>query len=114
MYTDIPTSSGIVTHDPSIRAGEDRSCLRPYGHCDRLRWIFIDTKKENGNFVIIIIIITIMYAYMYSAYIFFLRVIASSFEILNFITVQLPWFGLTLSVCTCARACYITGTWAVA
>jgi hypothetical protein len=29
--------SGIRTHDPRIRAGEDSSCLRPRGHCDRLR-----------------------------------------------------------------------------
>jgi hypothetical protein len=27
--------SGIGTHDPSVRAGEDGSCLRPRGHCDR-------------------------------------------------------------------------------
>jgi hypothetical protein len=26
----------IRTHKPSARAGEDRSCLRPRGHCDRL------------------------------------------------------------------------------
>jgi hypothetical protein len=28
-------SSGIRTHDPSFRAGEDVSFLRPPGHCDR-------------------------------------------------------------------------------
>jgi hypothetical protein len=27
--------SGIRTHDPSIPAGEDSSCLRPRGNCDR-------------------------------------------------------------------------------
>jgi hypothetical protein len=27
--------SGIPTHDLSIRAREDSSCLRPRGHCDR-------------------------------------------------------------------------------
>jgi hypothetical protein len=27
--------SGIRIHDPSVRAGEDSSCLRPRGHCDR-------------------------------------------------------------------------------
>jgi hypothetical protein len=27
---------GIRTHDPSVWAGEDSSCLRPRGHCDRL------------------------------------------------------------------------------
>jgi hypothetical protein len=28
--------SGIRTHDPSVRASEDSSCLRLRGHCDRL------------------------------------------------------------------------------
>jgi hypothetical protein len=27
--------SGIRTHDPSVRASEDSSCLRPCGYCDR-------------------------------------------------------------------------------
>jgi hypothetical protein len=27
--------SGIQTHDPRVRAGEDGSCLRPRGHYDR-------------------------------------------------------------------------------
>jgi hypothetical protein len=31
---DIHASSGIRAHDPSIRAGEDGSCLSPRGHCD--------------------------------------------------------------------------------
>jgi hypothetical protein len=35
-HTDIHSLSGIRTHDPSIRASEDSSCLRPRGHCDRL------------------------------------------------------------------------------
>jgi hypothetical protein len=29
-------SSGIRTHEASVRAGEDTSCIRPRGHCDRL------------------------------------------------------------------------------
>jgi hypothetical protein len=29
-------SSGIRSHDPSVRADEDGSCLSPRGHCDRL------------------------------------------------------------------------------
>jgi hypothetical protein len=33
--TDIHTLSRIQTHDSSVRAGEDSSCLRPRGHCDR-------------------------------------------------------------------------------
>jgi hypothetical protein len=34
--TVIHALSGIRTHDASVRASEDRSCLRPRGHCDRL------------------------------------------------------------------------------
>jgi hypothetical protein len=30
-----PYLSGIRNHDPSVGAGEDSSCLRPRGHCDR-------------------------------------------------------------------------------
>jgi hypothetical protein len=33
--TDIRASSGMGTHDPSVRVSEDSSCLRPRGHCDR-------------------------------------------------------------------------------
>jgi hypothetical protein len=33
-HTDIHALSGIRTHDPSFRASEDISCLRPRGHCD--------------------------------------------------------------------------------
>jgi hypothetical protein len=35
---------GIRTHDPSIRASEDSSCLRPRGHYGRRRILFINTK----------------------------------------------------------------------
>jgi hypothetical protein len=34
-HTDIHALSVIRTHDPSVRAGEDGSCLRPGGHCER-------------------------------------------------------------------------------
>jgi hypothetical protein len=34
-HTDIHALSGIRTHDPSFRASEDSSCLKPRGHCDR-------------------------------------------------------------------------------
>jgi hypothetical protein len=34
-YTDIHALSGIRTHDPSARSGEDGSCLRQRDHCDR-------------------------------------------------------------------------------
>jgi hypothetical protein len=34
-HRDIHASSGIRTHDPSVRASEDSPCLRLRGHCDR-------------------------------------------------------------------------------
>jgi hypothetical protein len=34
-HTDIHVLSGIRTHDPSVRASEDSSSLRPRSHCDR-------------------------------------------------------------------------------
>jgi hypothetical protein len=36
--TDIHAWTGIRTHDLSVRAGKDISCLRQRGHCDR--WPF--------------------------------------------------------------------------
>jgi hypothetical protein len=39
MHTDIHASSGIRTHDPSVSAGEDISCLRPRGQRDRRKKI---------------------------------------------------------------------------
>jgi hypothetical protein len=36
LHTDIHALSGNRTHDPSVRADEDGSCLRPRGHVDRL------------------------------------------------------------------------------
>jgi hypothetical protein len=34
-HTDIQVLSGIRIHDPTVRASEDSSSLRPRGHCDR-------------------------------------------------------------------------------
>jgi hypothetical protein len=34
-HRNINALSGIRTHDPSVRASEDSSCLRPRGHCQR-------------------------------------------------------------------------------
>jgi hypothetical protein len=34
-HTNIHVSSGIRTYDPSVRASENSSCLRPRGHRDR-------------------------------------------------------------------------------
>jgi hypothetical protein len=35
IYAGIHALTGIRTHDPSVPAGEDISCLRPRGHCHR-------------------------------------------------------------------------------
>jgi hypothetical protein len=35
-HTDINALSAIQNHEPSVQAGEDRSCPRPRGHCDQL------------------------------------------------------------------------------
>jgi hypothetical protein len=35
-HTDVDGSSGIRTHDPSVRVGEEVSCLRSLDRCDRL------------------------------------------------------------------------------
>jgi hypothetical protein len=52
MHTDIHALSGIRTHDPSIRASEDSSCLRRRGHWDR-HFIQLSHKnlcvKHTGN-----------------------------------------------------------------
>jgi hypothetical protein len=42
--THIHASSGFRNHDPSVRAGEDDSCLRPRGHWDWLM-IYSDVSK---------------------------------------------------------------------
>jgi hypothetical protein len=44
--TDIHTLSGIRTHDPSFRAREDNSYLRPCGHSDRPRASFSTNKSK--------------------------------------------------------------------
>jgi hypothetical protein len=53
--TDIHASSGIRTHDPSVREGEDSSCLRPRCHCDRLFYsknkIRVTSELIVNNFV---------------------------------------------------------------
>jgi hypothetical protein len=34
-HTDIHASSGIRAYDPTVREGEDVTCIRPCGECDR-------------------------------------------------------------------------------
>jgi hypothetical protein len=47
MHTDIHASSGIRTHEPSVRAGEDSSCLKPRGHRDRPIFCTVHFKYIN-------------------------------------------------------------------
>jgi hypothetical protein len=44
MQTNDQASSGILTHDPSIRAGEDSPCLKPRDNCD---WFLYTTLQQN-------------------------------------------------------------------
>jgi hypothetical protein len=44
-HTDIHVSNGIRSQDPSALAGEDGSCLRTRGHCDRTE-IIVDPINE--------------------------------------------------------------------
>jgi hypothetical protein len=47
MHTDIHASSGIQTHDPSVRVGGDGSCLKPRGQCDQLH-----NDLHNYNYIV--------------------------------------------------------------
>jgi hypothetical protein len=54
--TDIHALSGIRTDDPSVRASEDSSCLRPRGHCDspflrKLHWIAVTWGEKWMKFI---------------------------------------------------------------
>jgi hypothetical protein len=48
-HTDMHALSGISTHDPSVRASEDSSCLRSRGHRDRQS---ATTSKPKLNIVL--------------------------------------------------------------
>jgi hypothetical protein len=45
--TNIHALSGIRTHDPSVRAGENNSYHRPCSHCDRHGRICIDDNSTK-------------------------------------------------------------------
>jgi hypothetical protein len=45
-HTDIRALSGIRTHDASVRAGDDSSCLRPRSDCDRLNNLLSVVKSK--------------------------------------------------------------------
>jgi hypothetical protein len=71
-HTDIHASSGIPTHDPSVRAGEDGSCIRQRGHCDRL--VFFNRRFENKRYFNLIYFILLnrkqLLLYMSSPFLF--------------------------------------------
>jgi hypothetical protein len=45
-----PCLIGIRTHDPSVWAGEDSSCVRPLAHCDQLHVVHISKIVTNVPF----------------------------------------------------------------
>jgi hypothetical protein len=73
--TDIHASSGIRTHDRSVRAGEDDSCLRPLGHCERPSDVDIqkygnllnEGRARVKSFVYVCAAIMILISLFYSA-----------------------------------------------
>jgi hypothetical protein len=49
--THMHASSGIRTHDPSVRAAEDSKCLRLRGHWERWKTELIKIKCESAEWV---------------------------------------------------------------
>jgi hypothetical protein len=47
LHTDIHALSGNRTYDPSVRASEDSSCLRPLGYNDRTALTLLNIKYRN-------------------------------------------------------------------
>jgi hypothetical protein len=60
--------SGIRIHDLSVQAGEDISCLRPRGHCDRLL-----TSSDRNFYPILCRNISIVFSNIFKDKIFFLN-----------------------------------------
>jgi hypothetical protein len=54
--TDNHALSGIRTHDLSVRAGEDGSCLRPRRHCDRLTTPTTNNNDNNTKLIFLCLI----------------------------------------------------------
>jgi hypothetical protein len=48
--TDIHALSEVRSHDPSVRASEDSSCLRPRGHCGRHYSVLLHIKTGEDTF----------------------------------------------------------------
>jgi hypothetical protein len=52
-----PCLRGIRTHDPSVRARQDGSCLRPRGYCDRrCTYKYVTSNKYMDNYLLTVII----------------------------------------------------------
>jgi hypothetical protein len=48
ISANIHASSGIRTHNPSVRGGKDISCLRMHSHCEQpcnIRWVKISIRS---------------------------------------------------------------------
>jgi hypothetical protein len=41
--------SGVRTNDPTVRASEDSSCLRPRAHCDQRDTKFLRKSENHTN-----------------------------------------------------------------
>jgi hypothetical protein len=66
-HTDNHASSEIQTHDPSVRANEDSSCLTPHGHCVRLNeGIHLSNASAFRNSLAILHIIKKRERYMHT------------------------------------------------
>jgi hypothetical protein len=65
INADIHASSGIRTHDPSVRADEECSGLRPRGHCDTVGTMEHNYKMDFkvSSIYIYIYIYTHLYIY---------------------------------------------------
>jgi hypothetical protein len=48
-HTDIHASTGIRTYDLSVWAGEESSCIRARGYCDRLSEPLVQSNCESGE-----------------------------------------------------------------
>jgi hypothetical protein len=53
-HTDIHSSSGIRTHDPSAWAGENSSCLRPHDNCDQTLDNILSRITKHSMYLILV------------------------------------------------------------
>jgi hypothetical protein len=53
-HADINALSGVRTHDPSVRASEDSSYLRPRGRHDRQKYMYVNNIIAEGIYNVIL------------------------------------------------------------